>query len=166
MSTTSPGPGAVQNFPAGVTLYTIGYEGVALDALIGTLKQAGVRLLVDTRERAQSRRPGFSKTALSSALAQGGVGYLHLRALGTPPAVRKDYKMTHDFASLKRGYLAHLATQGETLEELGRLAARETVALLCYEADPADCHRSLIAARLRELGMVNEVRDLHVGREL
>lgn len=168
MSTTPPGPGAVPSFPAGVTLYTIGYEGAALAALIGTLKTSGVTLLVDTRERAQSRRAGFSKTALSVALAQEGVGYLHLRALGTPPAVRKDYKMTHDFASLKRGYLAHLATQGEALEELGRVAARETAALLCYEADPADCHRSLIAARLRELGLVNEVRDLYVagGREL
>ena len=163
MSTTPPGPGTVPSFPAAVTLYTIGYEGAALDALIGTLQTAGVTLLVDTRERAQSRRPGFSKTALSMALAQGSIGYLHLRALGTPPAVRKDYKMTHDFASLKRGYLTHLATQGAALEELGRLAARETVALLCYEANPADCHRSLIAARLRELGLVNEVRDLHVG---
>ncbi|WP_425144916.1 DUF488 family protein [Deinococcus sp.] len=162
MPTILPGPEAAPNRSSGVTLYTVGYEGATLDALTTALQAAGVTLLVDTRERAQSRRPGFSKTALSAALAQGGIRYLHLRALGTPPAIRKDYKLTRDFAALKRGYLAHLATQGEALDELGRLAAREPAALLCYEADPAACHRSLIAARLQALRLVSEVRDLHL----
>jgi len=143
------------------TLFTIGYEGASLEGLIAALNRAGVTLLVDTRERAQSRRKGFSKTALGQALAEGGVGYRHLRALGTPPAIRKDYKLTHDFASMRRGFLAHLATQGEALEELGRLVAAQPVALLCYEANPAECHRSLIAGRLRELGLIGAVEDLH-----
>ncbi|WP_407572374.1 DUF488 family protein [Deinococcus altitudinis] len=99
-------------------LCTIGYEGASLEGLIGALQQAGVGMLVDTRERAQSRRPGFSKTALGKALEAGGVKYRHLRALGTPPAVRKDYKLTHDFVSMRRGYLAHLAAQGDALDEL------------------------------------------------
>ena len=141
-------------------LSTIGYEGAALEAVIEALRQAGVQRLVDTRERAQSRRRGFSKTALSGALAEAGIAYTHLRALGTPPAIRKDYRLTHDFDALRRGYLAHLAVQGAALEELGRLAQRESLALLCYEADPATCHRSLIAQRLQELGWVGEVRDL------
>lgn len=148
------------------TLFTIGYEGASVDGLIAALKDAGVTLLVDTRERAQSRRKGFSKTALGQALAEGGIGYLHLRALGTPPAVRKDYKLTHDFASMRRGFLAHLATQGEALEELGGLVASEPVALLCYEANPAECHRSLIAGRLRELGLIGAVEDLHPSASL
>ncbi len=148
------------------TLFTIGYEGASVDGLIAALKDAGVTLLVDTRERAQSRRKGFSKTALGQALAEGGIGYRHLRALGTPPAVRKDYKLTHDFASMRRGFLAHLATQGEALEELGRLVASEPVALLCYEANPAECHRSLIAGRLRELGLIGAVEDLHPSASL
>lgn len=148
------------------TLFTIGYEGASVDGLIAALKDAGVTLLVDTRERAQSRRKGFSKTALGQALAEGGIGYRHLRALGTPPAVRKDYKLTHDFASMRRGFLAHLATQGEALEELGRLVASGPVALLCYEANPAECHRSLIAGRLRELGLIGAVEDLHPSASL
>jgi uncharacterized protein (DUF488 family) len=142
-------------------LWTIGYEGASLEHLIDALAGAGVTLLVDTRERAQSRRPGFSKTALGKALAESSIEYRHLRALGTPPAIRKEYKLTHDFASMRRGYLAHLATQGEALEELARLAAQERVALLCYEADPAECHRSLIAACLQELGLAGKVIDLH-----
>ena len=149
------------------TLWTVGYEGADPDAFLATLEAAGVTLLADTRERAQSRRRGYSKTALAQALADRGIGYRHLRALGTPPPVRKAYKLDHDFRALEAAYTLHLATQGEALEELGNLAARERVVLLCYEADPAECHRSLIARRLRALGLVGEVVDLDIpGRRL
>ncbi|WP_293913095.1 DUF488 domain-containing protein [Deinococcus sp.] len=143
-------------------LFTIGYEGAALPDLIATLRGAGVTLLVDTRERAQSRRRGFSKTALGLALRAGGIEYRHLRSLGTPPSLRKDYKMTHDFAVLSFGYRFHLATQGEALEALGGWAQAGQVCLLCYEAEPGECHRSLIAARLQELALVGEVLNLQV----
>jgi uncharacterized protein (DUF488 family) len=144
------------------TLLTIGYEGAELDAFLDTLAAHGVTLLVDTRERAQSRRRGYSKTALTLALGERGIGYRHLRSLGTPPSLRKDYRLGHDFALLTRGYHAHLATQGEALDDLGRLAARERACLLCYEADPGACHRSLIAGRLQALGLVGQTVDLRV----
>lgn len=145
-------------------LYTIGYEDADLGAFLDTLSGAGVRLVVDTRERAQSRRRGYSKTALSEALRGAGVDYRHLRALGTPPAIRKAYKLDHDFAALAAGYALHLATQGEALDELAALAASRPTALLCYEREPSECHRSLIAARLQALGAVGEVVDLHTPR--
>ncbi|GHF38859.1 uncharacterized protein (DUF488 family) [Deinococcus metalli] len=144
------------------TLHTIGYEDAPLDAFLDTLKGAGVTLLVDTRERAQSRRRGYSKTALSEALQEQGIGYRHLRALGTPPAIRKAYKLDRDFAALTAGYTLHLATQQSALEELGHLAAQEHVALLCYERNPGECHRSLIARRLQDMGLVGGVEDLMV----
>ncbi len=143
-------------------LFTIGYEGAPLDALIDTLRGAGVQTLVDVRERAQSRRRGYSKTALAEALAGAGIRYLHLRALGTPPTLRKPYKLDHDFAALTRGYAAHLATQGEVLEELGALAARECTCLLCYEAEAHTCHRSLITERLQAMGLLDAAEHLHV----
>ena len=133
------------------TLWTVGYEGADQGAFLATLEAAGVTLLADTRERAQSRRRGYSKTPLSQALAERGIGYRHLRTLGTPPPVRKAYKLDHDFRALEAAYTLHLATQGEALEDLGALAARERVALLCFEADPRACHRSLIARRLQTL---------------
>lgn len=148
-------------------LTTIGYEGADRDALIETLKRSGVQTLVDVRERAQSRRPGFSKTALKEALEREGLGYVHLRALGTPPALRKPYHLDHDFEKLRRGFMAHLATQGEALEGLAELAAREQVCLLCYEADAHTCHRLLIVERLSELGLLGGgVRHLRVGEPL
>ena len=63
------------------TLLTIGYESADLDAFLATLSEHGVTLLVDTRERAQSRRRGYSKTALSTALAEqnGRLHALHTR---------------------------------------------------------------------------------------
>ena len=144
------------------TLLTIGYESADLDAFLATLSEHGVTLLVDTRERAQSRRRGYSKTALSTALAEQNIDYRHLRDLGTPPGIRKAYKLDRDFAALRAGYTLHLATQGVALEELGTLAARKRVCLLCYEAEAQECHRSLIAARLREMGLVGAVEDLMV----
>ena len=143
-------------------LFTVGYEGASLEAFIGTLAGAGVQTLVDVRERAQSRRRGYSKTALAEALAGAGIRYRHLRALGTPPTLRKPYKLDHDFAALARGYWAHLATQAEALEALGALVARERVCLLCFEADPATCHRSLIVERLRVMGLADAAQDLRV----
>lgn len=146
------------------TLFTIGYEDAELHDFLDTLRAAGVELVVDTRERAQSRRRGYSKTALSTALEEQGIAYRHLRALGTPPVLRKAYKLGHDFGALKAGYTLHLATQGEVLEELGALAAQQRTALLCYERESGECHRSLIAARLQALGLVGEVEDLQPPR--
>lgn len=142
------------------TLWTIGYEDADLYPFVETLGTAGVELVVDTRERAQSRRKGYSKTALGLALNEQGIGYQHLRALGTPPALRKTYKLDRDFGALAAGYALHLATQGEALEALGQLVSKQKVALLCYEADPQTCHRSLVAQRLQTLGLVSAVINL------
>ena len=65
-------------------LFTIGYEQATPDALIGELKRAKVKLLVDVRAVAASRKPGFSKRQLAATLDENGIGYLHLQKLGTP----------------------------------------------------------------------------------
>lgn len=145
------------------TLLTIGYESAEMHAFLDTLAAHGVTVLVDTRERAQSRRPGYSKTALGLALAERGIGYRHMRPLGTPPTLRKMYRLDKDFAAMKAGYTLHLATQTDALEELGALAARERVCLLCYEANAQECHRSLITERLQKMGLVGGVEDLTVA---
>lgn len=143
-------------------LSTIGYEGADQEALLDAVVAAGVTVLVDVRERPLSRKAGLSKTALSRALAARGVAYRHVRDLGTPPALRKPYKLTGDWEELERGFRAHLAWRTPDLEDLADLAAREHVCLLCFEADPARCHRSLVAARLQELGLVADVTHLSV----
>ena len=77
-------------------LYTIGYEGISQDGLFQTLLFHDVQTLLDIRERAQSRKPGLSKTALGNAAARVGMRYVHMRALGTPQGIRYRRKIDHD----------------------------------------------------------------------
>lgn len=130
--------------PAAV--FTIGYEGATPDRLVATLRQAGVRRLVDVRALANSRRPGFAKRALSAALEEAGIGYEHLRALGTPAEGRAAVRAGRP-AAMRRVFAAHLAgTEAQAaLAGLTATARREPVCLLCLEADPAQCHRTLVA---------------------
>jgi uncharacterized protein (DUF488 family) len=127
-------------------LFTIGYEGATPDRLIETLREAGVTMLVDVRELPNSRRPGFAKRALSEALGHAGIGYRHVRALGTPAEGRAAARAGRT-GEMKRIFGARLAG-GEAQAAVAALAAEAREArlcLLCLEADPAQCHRSLVA---------------------
>ena len=65
-------------------IFTIGYENATVPDFVAALTQAGVKRVIDVRAVPNSRRPGFSKTPLRNALAEAGIDYVHLRALGTP----------------------------------------------------------------------------------
>ena len=146
------------------TVITIGYEGAAVEPFLQALRDAGVDLLVDVRAVARSRRFGFAKTRLSENVAGGGIDYLHLRGLGTPAEGRAAAK-AGDLDGLRRIFGEHLATPGAQAD-LAALAdlvgAGRRVALLCYEADPATCHRSQVADALGRM-LPLEVEHLHVG---
>lgn len=125
---------------------TIGYENATPPRLIAALRAVGITTLVDVRALANSRRPGFAKRALSAALGEAGIAYRHLPALGTPAAGRQAVRegrpeaMRAIFARHLEGVEAQAALAG-----LRGLARREPVCLLCLEADPALCHRTLVA---------------------
>lgn len=141
-------------------LRTIGYEAATQNAVIACLKNAGVEVLIDVRAIASSRRAGFSKTVLAASLAEAGIDYVHLRGLGTPKAGRQAVRAGH-VAEMERIYAAHLAepeAQLQLAEALG-IATDRPSALLCYEADPAHCHRRIVAGRLTEAARF-EVEDL------
>src|SRR2546421_11858358 len=70
-------------------LFTIGYEQTPPKAVLDELENAGVKLLVDVRAIASSRRPGFSKNQLAAGLDERGTAYLHLKGLGTPKTGRE-----------------------------------------------------------------------------
>jgi uncharacterized protein (DUF488 family) len=125
---------------------TIGYEGATPDALVAALRAAGIETLVDVRALANSRRPGFAKRALTAALEEAGIGYLHLRALGTPAEGRAAVRAGRP-AVMRRIFAAHLAGDEAqaALANLSDLARRQRVCVLCLEADPATCHRTLVA---------------------
>jgi uncharacterized protein (DUF488 family) len=128
-------------------LFTIGYEQTPAKSVLDELEQAGVKLLVDVRAVASSRRPGFSKSQLAAGLDERGISYVHLRGLGTP----KDGRLAAragEFDILHKIYARHLKTPQakEELDELSALVKQSgPVCILCYERDHRHCHRRWIA---------------------
>jgi len=139
---------------------TIGYERATLTEVIERLKGAGVETLIDVRAVASSRRAGFSKTILNQSLEAEGIGYVHLRGLGTPKPGREAARKGR-IAEMRAIYEDHLATP-EAQDAMARcteIAAGGRAALLCYEAEAAGCHRRIVAERLRK-ALDLPVRDL------
>src|SRR5205085_5171686 len=126
-------------------IFTIGYEGSTVGEFLAALKKAGIKRVIDVRALPLSRRPGFSKTPLRNALAEAGVEYVHLKALGTPATGRAAARAGRH-QDLERIYAGQLelpeaiAQSAQMLE----LAREKPSALLCMEREPAHCHRSLL----------------------
>jgi uncharacterized protein (DUF488 family) len=130
-------------------LWTIGYERLLPEELVAELRAAGVQRLIDVRFRPQSRRAGMSKTRLAERLGDHGIAYEHRRSLGTPPDIRHLFR-THQLDAARERYRAHVeSTAGAELDALAaELPGGPRTVLLCLEADPAGCHRTLVAEAL------------------
>lgn len=137
-------------------MWTIGYEGHSPESLVRKLRAAKVERLVDIRELPLSRKPGFSKTPLAAGLAHNKIAYTHLRALGTPRAVRHEYQAGGPFERFREDYLAHIESNGSAVGELEKLASEERCALFCVEHDAATCHRGVLAEVLAARGWTFE----------
>lgn len=133
-------------------LFTIGYEGTAMADFLATLTAAGVDHLIDVRDAPVSRRQGFSKNALAEALAEAGIGYTHLKGLGNPKEGREAAR-AGDHARYRAILDARLASpEGEAaLAQAAALTRAQAVCLMCYERDPAHCHRLIVAHRLADM---------------
>jgi uncharacterized protein (DUF488 family) len=129
----------------GAKLYTIGYEGRSLDELLAMLQAVDVDLVIDVRELPLSRRRGFSKTPLGTALGEAGIGYIHLREAGNPYH-RQKHRISR--AQLLVKYRGYLAKAKDAVAQVTAAARGHTAALLCFEHDPGTCHRSILAPRV------------------
>jgi uncharacterized protein (DUF488 family) len=127
--------------------YTIGYEAATMDEFLDALRSAGVERVIDVRALPLSRRPGFSKTPLKAALVEAGIDYIHLKALGTPADGREAARAGRQ-DDLERIYAAQLDLPEAIVaaEQMRELAIEKPSALLCFERNPAACHRSLLLA--------------------
>lgn len=126
-------------------IFTIGYENSTVGEFLAALQEAGVERVIDIRAVPNSRRPGFSKTPLRNALAEAGIDYVHLRALGTPADGRAAARAGRQ-ADLVRIYANQLELPEAIAQsaQMVALAGEKPSALLCYERDPAGCHRTLL----------------------
>jgi uncharacterized protein (DUF488 family) len=127
------------------TIWTIGYEQVRVDDVTSALSGAGVEVLADIRFLPLSRRPGFSKSALAASAREAGIEYRHMKPLGTPAEGRAAARRgDHDtLAQVYAGQL-ELPEALAAMAELRALAGEKRVALLCYEREARECHRSLL----------------------
>jgi uncharacterized protein (DUF488 family) len=144
------------------TLYTIGHSTRTLEEFLDLLQAHGIQELVDVRTIPQSRRyPHFGKDTLAVALKVAGIVYTHLPQLGGLRHTTKDSVNTGWRNLSFRGYADYMATNAfeEGLQALKAIAEQRISAIMCAEAVPWRCHRSLIADALTEQGW----RVLHIS---
>lgn len=138
---------------------TVGHSTRPIGEFVELLKAHGVERVVDVRTVPKSRRnPQFGQDLLPGSLAAADMGYTHMPALGGLRRPRPDSPNTGWRNESFRGYADHMQTPqfAAALEEVIALAKKQRIALMCAEAVPWRCHRSLIADALLARGISAE----------
>jgi uncharacterized protein (DUF488 family) len=141
-------------------LLTIGYPNRTVDDLITALRAARVKVLVDVRLTPMSRKAGLSKNGLAARLHEAGIDYVHLPALGNPRDNRDAYRRGDEAAVAKYRDVLRAPEGQAALDQLVRLARHQCVALMCFEHDAAECHRSMVVGALVRAGTISQVVHL------
>jgi uncharacterized protein (DUF488 family) len=144
------GKGMLSAEPLPIVL-TIGHSTHTLDEFIRLLQAHGATRVVDVRTVPRSRyNPQFNKDSLPGSLKKAGLGYIHMPGLGGLRHAKRDSLNVGWRNASFRGYADYMQTPEfqQSLEELIRLANQDRIALMCAEAVPWRCHRSLIADAL------------------
>lgn len=142
-------------------IFTVGHSTHSLDELVEMLRAHGVKRLIDVRTIPRSRHnPQFNRETLGKALHDRGFSYRHMKGLGGLRRARPDSINTGWRNASFRGFADYMQTPSfdDALERLLELAEQKPTAIMCAEAVPWRCHRSLIADALVARGY--EVRDI------
>src|SRR3989338_981177 len=129
---------------------TIGYEGRAIDEFVDRLKQFNISRLIDVREIPLSRKPGFSKTSLRERLEDENIEYVHVKALGSPSAIRNKLKTDWDYDYFFKAYCKYLFQNMEVVKEVYQFISDGVNCILCFERFPEKCHRTAVADKIKE----------------
>ena len=134
------------------TLFTIGYAAHSPDSLFSRLKSKGIERLIDVRELPLSRKKGFSKSALAATAAANSIEYRHIKELGVPSVMRHQIRKGGiDRSDYMNSFRDLLRSRRDVLHETLQLVESKPSCLLCLEADPVDCHRTVVAEELAML---------------
>lgn len=128
---------------------TIGYEGKKIELFIQELKQNNVETLIDTRIRAGGRKADFCKKNLTKSLNDNGIKYFHYRELGTPDYLMKIRRIKGTYSMQEYG--TYLDSNPQVLSQLVNDIGEENIAIMCFEKDYKECHRSVIASKLSDM---------------
>ena len=132
-----------------MVLYTLGYEKRTIEEFIEILRAAKVDTLIDVRDVPWSHKRDFAKSKLDAHLASAGIRYVHAGFAGNPKRLRSTASTTEELLSV---YEQHLDEHPEILDRFRELVADlsdegRRMCIMCFERDPRDCHRSVLAAR-------------------
>lgn len=142
-------------------MFTVGHSTRSIEEFLSILKANGVKRIVDVRTLPKSRRvPHFNSDALATSLRERGIDYVHLKNLGGLRHARKDSVNLGWRNASFRGYADYMATSDfrSGLDRLLQLATEKRTAIMCAEAVPWRCHRSLIGDALLVRGV--QVEDI------
>jgi uncharacterized protein (DUF488 family) len=151
--------------PAGVlatSFFTVGYEQSQPEPFLRRLQTTGIEMVVDVRDMPLSRKRGFSKNQLQALLAQADIEYLHVKALGAPKEIRDPLRAGGSWWDYIKGYERVLRKQTTEIDALIKLAREKRICLLCFERNPAECHRSLIAREMEQRANDSPVQVEHI----
>lgn len=138
-------------------LFTIGYEGVSIEAYLNKLLRHGIKGLIDVRRNPLSRKYGFSKNQLQNACHGVGIKYFHLPELGIDSSKRQELESQKDYDLLFEDYKVNsipntIESQNKIVDLLQEL---NRVALTCFEADVCQCHRKPLSEAISNLPKFN-----------
>jgi uncharacterized protein (DUF488 family) len=139
------------------SLFTIGHSTRSIEDLVALLKQYGIKEVVDIRTIPMSRHnPQFNEDALKRSLRRARIRYRHLKKLGGLRHAKKDSTNLGWHNASFRGFADYMATQefAEGLTDLMNIAGKRKTAIMCAEAVPWRCHRSLIGDALIKKGWI------------
>jgi len=128
-----------------------------IDKFIEKLKKNKINLLIDVREKAISRKKGFSKAALETALTEADIQYVHMKELGSPSEDRKNLHENNNWEEFSRRYSQHMEGNMASLVELCKKAKGKISCLMCFERKYSKCHRSLITTKMKEISGIEAI---------
>jgi uncharacterized protein (DUF488 family) len=144
------------------TFFTAGYEQSEPEDFLLRLQASGVEMIVDVRDMPLSRKRGFSKNQLQALLAEVDIGYLHVKPLGAPKEIRDPLRTGGSWWEYIKGYERVLRSQTAQIDALIKLAREKRICLLCFERNPAECHRSLVAREMERRAKDSPVQVEHI----
>ena len=135
---------------AALGVYTAGYEGQSIDSFLNNLVQNGLYSIIDVRRNPVARRYGFHKSTLCRLCSYLDIEYVHMPELGIGSKYRKGLSTASDYEKLFMSYKKEtLAKETLAINKIACFMMERPSALVCMEADPLFCHRTLVAEAVR-----------------
>jgi len=137
----------------GKILYTVGYEGISLEAYLNKLIRNDIRLLIDVRNNPLSHKFGFSKGSLQKYCSTLQIEYRHFPEVGIQSAYRQELKSQMDYDKLFEAYKENTLGKTSVIQQtiLDLLVKYQRIALTCFEANICQCHRKPLAESITKL---------------